>query len=57
MQTKDQQRVTEKQIDPSKIMQVGIGFSASKALLTAVSLELFTLLGNGPLTGEEIGSR
>jgi precorrin-6B methylase 2 len=40
--------------DPSHIMQVGMGFFASKALLSAVELGLFTELGKGPLTGAEI---
>src|SRR5574340_398539 len=41
--------------DPSKIMQVGMGFWASKALLTAVNFKLFTLLGSEkPKTAKEI---
>lgn len=44
----------KKQVDPSKIMQIGMGFWASKTLLTAVNLELFTLLANAELSGEEI---
>src|SRR4051795_12152670 len=43
--------------DPSAIMQVGFGFWPSKALLSAVELGLFTLLGSGPLTGGEIADR
>jgi len=46
----------EKQINPSKIMQVGMGFWASKTLLTAVNLELFTLLSKGELSGSSIKS-
>jgi SAM-dependent methyltransferase len=42
------------QLNPSKIMQVGMGFWASKALLTAVHFELFTLLGPGPLSAQDI---
>lgn len=42
------------QIDPSKIMQVGMGFWASKTLLTAVNLDLFTLLSNGAKDAQEI---
>jgi len=42
------------QVDPSNIMQVGMGFWASKTLLTAVKLELFTLLAFKPLTGQDI---
>lgn len=41
-------------VDPSHIMQVGMGFWASKTLLTAVKLELFTLLATKPMTGSEI---
>jgi precorrin-6B methylase 2 len=43
-----------KKVDPSHIMQVGMGFWASKTLLTAVKLELFTKLAVRPLTGKEI---
>lgn len=42
------------QINPSKIMQVGMGFWASKTLLTAVSMNLFTHLGQGPKSGKQI---
>jgi hypothetical protein len=43
------------QPDPSKIMQMGMGFWTSKALLAAVHLKLFTLLANGKkMKGEEI---
>ncbi len=42
------------QVDPSKIMQVGMGFWASKTLLTAVSLELFTILADNELPGKAI---
>lgn len=41
-------------LSPSKIMQVGMGYWASKAMLTAVKFELFTLLAKEPLTGKEI---
>jgi precorrin-6B methylase 2 len=47
----------EKQVDPSKIMQIGMGFWASKTLLTAVKLELFTQLATQSLTGNEIKHR
>jgi len=43
--------------DPSHIMQIGSGFWPSKVLLSAVELELFTLLGSGSLTGQEIGDK
>jgi hypothetical protein len=42
--------------DPSHIMQVGMGFFASKTLLSAVELGLFTTLAKGPLTGAEIAA-
>ncbi|MEN8227452.1 MAG: methyltransferase [Bacteroidota bacterium] len=41
-------------VDPSNIMQVGMGFWASKVLLTAVKLELFSHLATKPLTAKEI---
>ena len=45
---------TENQITPSRIMEVGMGFWASKTLLTAVKMGLFTHLANGKLSGKEI---
>jgi hypothetical protein len=42
------------QVDPSHIMQVGLGFWPSKALLSAVELELFTKLGSDGMTGSQI---
>ena len=44
-------------VDPSHIMQVGMGFFASKTVLSAVELELFTQLGDASMTGAEIGDR
>jgi hypothetical protein len=41
-------------LNPSRIMQVGMGFWASKILLTATKLELFTLLAPTPLPAKEI---
>jgi hypothetical protein len=38
-------------------MQVAMGFWASKTVLSAVELELFTQLGDGSMAGEEIGER
>lgn len=46
-----------KQVDPSKIMQLGTGFFATKTLLTAVNMELFTILAKRELSGDEIQSR
>ena len=42
------------QVDPSHVMQVGMGFWASKTVLSAVELELFTKLGSGGMTGSQI---
>ena len=42
------------QIDPSKIMQIGMGFWASKVLLAAVKFKLFTLLAGTSKSGKEI---
>lgn len=44
----------EKQVDPSKIMQIGMGFWASKTLLTATNMGLFTLLAKSPYSGQDI---
>lgn len=54
--TIDQTRGGEmaQQVDPSHIMQVGMGFWASKTLLSAVELELFTKLGSDAMTGAQI---
>jgi predicted O-methyltransferase YrrM len=41
--------------DPSHILQIGMGFLASKTLLSAVELELFTHLGAGAMNGAQIG--
>ena len=48
---------TQKQLDPSKIMQIGTGFWASKTLLTAVNMELFTILSKRELSGPAIQSK
>lgn len=41
-------------LNPSHIMQVGLGFFASKTLLSAVELGLFTELAKRSMTGAEI---
>jgi 2-polyprenyl-3-methyl-5-hydroxy-6-metoxy-1,4-benzoquinol methylase len=41
-------------LDPSLIMQVGMGFWPSKVLLSAVELGLFSTLGSAVMTGQEI---
>ena len=43
------------QLDPSQILQLGMGFWGSKTLLSAVELELFTRLGPDAMTGAQIG--
>ncbi|MDP1820605.1 MAG: methyltransferase [Acidimicrobiales bacterium] len=43
--------------NPDHILQVGMGFFASKTLLSAVELELFTVVSGSGLTGEEIARR
>jgi SAM-dependent methyltransferase len=45
------------ELDPSHIMQVGMGFWPSKTVLSAVELQLFTHLGAESMSGEEIGER
>ena len=42
------------QVTPEKIMQIGMGFWASKILLTAVNLDLFTYLAQQPMSGPQI---
>ena len=46
--------MSQAQPDPSQIVQVGMGFWPSETLLSAVVLELFTHLGEGSMTGEEV---
>jgi hypothetical protein len=43
--------------NPELILQVGTGFWGSKTLLSAVELELFTVLGASSMSGPEIGER
>jgi hypothetical protein len=45
------------QLDPARIMDVGMGFWPSKVLLSAIELDLFTQLGETSMTGKEIGER
>ena len=42
--------MTNKQPVPDAIMQFGLAFWGSKALLSAVELDSFTTLARGPLT-------
>ena len=48
---------TSHTISPEHIMQVGLGFWASKTLLSAVEMELFTLLAKQPGTVEILQGR
>lgn len=42
---------------PERIMQLGFGFWGSKALLSALELDVFTVLGKGPLCADLLASR
>ncbi|WP_456426328.1 methyltransferase [Rhodocaloribacter sp.] len=42
-------------LDPGRIMQTATAFWASKVLLTAVELDLFTTLGDGTMTAPQLG--
>lgn len=44
------------QLNPARIIEVGTAFWASKVLLTATSLGLFTRLAQGPMSADEIGA-
>ena len=44
-------------VTPDRIMQLGLGFWASKVLLSAVEIGLFTELAGGPLNANELTAR
>ncbi|NNF12027.1 MAG: methyltransferase [Gemmatimonadetes bacterium] len=46
--------MSDSTLTPDHILQIGMGFWASKTLLSAVELELFTVLGDGSMTAAEI---
>ena len=46
-----------RRITPAKVMQLGLGFWGSKALLSAIELGLFTELSRGSLDAETLGKR
>jgi hypothetical protein len=48
---------SEARLDPEHILQTGLAFWASKTLLSAVELELFTELARKPHTAAELQSR
>jgi SAM-dependent methyltransferase len=43
--------------DPDRILELGYAFWKSKAVLSAVELGLFTVLGSGPLDGKALAAR
>jgi len=43
------------QLNPGRIIEVGMGFWPAKTLLSAVKLDVFTALGQETLTGKELG--
>ena len=45
------------QLTPDGIMQLGLGFWASKTLLSAIELGLFTELANAPLSADDLRER
>jgi hypothetical protein len=49
--------MTNKQPVPDAILQLGLAFWGSKALLTAVELDVFSTLAHGPLTGETLTAK
>lgn len=46
--------IVDHKISPNNIMKIGMGFWASKTLLTAVNMSLFTHLANNPMSGKDI---
>ena len=57
MTTTEQEHLVNPNLDPSHIMQTATAFWASKVLLTAVEFDLFSVLGEGAMTGAELGDR
>lgn len=49
------EHITNEPPSPDRIMQTATGFWASKTLLTAVELDLFTTLGEGAMSASRIG--
>lgn len=45
------------QLDPSHILQTAFSFWSSKVLLTAVEFDVFTQLGQGRISGAELGQQ
>jgi hypothetical protein len=49
--------MTDEQATPDAIMQLGLAFWGSKALLSAIELDLFTTLAQGPLTAKDLAAK
>ncbi len=47
----------ESKVAPDQILKLGLAFWGSKALLSAVEIGLFTELGRGPLTRDQLAQR
>jgi SAM-dependent methyltransferase len=47
----------QQEINPSNILQLGLGFWGAKTLLTAVELGLFTELANNPMEAKKLAER
>jgi hypothetical protein len=50
-------RLSDAELDPSHIMEVGAGFWPAKTLLSAVELDLFSHLGAESMSGDDLGAR
>lgn len=50
-------QATSPRVTPDNIMQLGLGFWASKTLLSAVELGVFTELARGPLAAEDLSGK
>jgi O-methyltransferase domain/Dimerisation domain len=48
---------TKKAVTPEAVMQLGLGFMASKTLLSAIELGLFTVLSDGPLDAAQLTAK
>src|SRR5919205_486990 len=48
---------TQTALTPERIMQLGLGFWASKTLLSAIELQVFTHLSAAPLTANQLTER
>jgi precorrin-6B methylase 2 len=54
MQDAKLRTISRNEVTPDRIMQIGMGFWASKAVLSAVELGVFTHLAGGAKTGREL---